>query len=300
MLSVELDKMINEDVNGDNDDEVLEEVLSRIEEVAVDEEAHTAREFKETAGNLKKAAQLGVSKISSLRDNTEGQKISLAQLARKMREEARSVNSRENVFTILGNELGDHIMSKAPKYSYIRPVLENNDANATQMRQRRTIRKRETRAKENPLNVRGKTTRQAQENTNVDSSIAKELDALRKVIRTEIHNSPDRSIDYYRFVLHPTNFGETIENMFYTSFLVKDAFIGLVIDAQSGMPVIKKLSKEQRQQMHVDNRSEMETSQAVSKITYTVWKKLVATLCIKESMIKRIQQQGDEDEDELL
>jgi hypothetical protein len=76
--------MINEDLNGENDDDVLEEVLGRIEEVAVDEEAQTGREFKESAGNLRKAAQLGVSKISSLRDNNDGQRVNLGLLAKKM------------------------------------------------------------------------------------------------------------------------------------------------------------------------------------------------------------------------
>ncbi len=42
----------------------------------------------------------------------------------------------------------------------------------------------------------------------------KELDAIRRQLKESWKAGPDKkSVDYYRFVLDPTDFGHTIENM---------------------------------------------------------------------------------------
>jgi hypothetical protein len=47
-------------------------------------------------------------------------------------------------------------------------------------------------------------------------------------------------IDFCRFVVNPKSFGQTIENMFYVSFLIRDAKIELDYD-EAGLPTLCKL-----------------------------------------------------------
>lgn len=51
----------------------------------------------------------------------------------------------------------------------------------------------------------------------------------------------DEGLDLIKFALHPTSFGQTVENLFYISFLIKDNHVGLKIDSK-GRPSMRKLS----------------------------------------------------------
>lgn len=48
-------------------------------------------------------------------------------------------------------------------------------------------------------------------------------------------------ISLFRFCFNPASFGQTVENLFYTSFLVKDGFVALDFD-KDGLPTICKLT----------------------------------------------------------
>jgi len=70
------------------------------------------------------------------------------------------------------------------------------------------------------------------------NSVSRELDNVKRQLRAYCKQQGSTKVDYYKFVLNPHNFGETIENMFYVSFLVQDLSIRLEIDPESGCPKI--------------------------------------------------------------
>lgn len=51
--------------------------------------------------------------------------------------------------------------------------------------------------------------------------------------------NPDGGIAYFNFVINPDSFGQSVENMFYVSFLIRDGKLGLDVDDQ-GMPFLSK------------------------------------------------------------
>lgn len=118
----------------------------------------------------------------------------------------------------------------------------------------------------------GKSTQEAREETQNENSVTKELDLVRRHLRMAWKNSQKDSIDYYCFVLHPKNFGESIENMFYVSFLIKDGYVRLIVDESTGLPRLKKLSREEKEQISSADRSALDTTQFVTKIDYKMWK----------------------------
>lgn len=52
---------------------------------------------------------------------------------------------------------------------------------------------------------------------------------IKKII-SQYHRQHDKPLDFFALVLHPTDFGKTIENILHVSFLVKDCFIKFVMD----------------------------------------------------------------------
>jgi hypothetical protein len=46
----------------------------------------------------------------------------------------------------------------------------------------------------------------------------------------------NQPINFFRFIINPDSFGQTIENLFYLSFLIRDGKVS--IDDESGQPIL--------------------------------------------------------------
>jgi hypothetical protein len=45
-------------------------------------------------------------------------------------------------------------------------------------------------------------------------------------------------INFFEFIINPESFGQTVENLFYLSFLIRDGKVN--IDDESGQPILSK------------------------------------------------------------
>jgi len=89
-----------------------------------------------------------------------------------------------------------------------------------------------------------------------------------------------KPVNYFEFVLHPTNFGKSVENMFHVSFLIKENKAGISICPDTKMPLIYPISAKQKAATE-----EVETVQVVMNWNVSKWKKLVNDLEITTPMI---------------
>ncbi|CAJ0595492.1 unnamed protein product [Cylicocyclus nassatus] len=127
------------------------------------------------------------------------------------------------------------------------------------------------------------TNRQTQ-NVDDELSVAKELDKVRKSLKRAWKQTPN--VDFYSFVIDPNDFATSVENMFYVSFLVKDGRVRLAL-GENGLPVLLHVSSEERERLHVDDRSAAETHQAIFSFNYDMWEAMVKTM--KEQQASRAQ-----------
>lgn len=58
-------------------------------------------------------------------------------------------------------------------------------------------------------------------------------------VMNECNIADDGGVPLFRFALHPTSFGQSVENLFYVSFLIRDGYVGLQHDGM-GMPTLRK------------------------------------------------------------
>ncbi|KAK6009183.1 Nse4 [Ostertagia ostertagi] len=119
------------------------------------------------------------------------------------------------------------------------------------------------------------------ESVDDEVSVAQELDKVRKALKRAWKEKP--SVDFFSFVIDPTDFSKSVENMFYVSFLVKDGRVRLTV-GEDGLPVLLHVSNEERQRLHVDDRSAAVTNQAIISFTYEMWEEMVEAMRMRGSV----------------
>lgn len=76
---------------------------------------------------------------------------------------------------------------------------------------------------------------------NADASLQAMGDLGDEELRAEMKRhriSPDGGANLFDFVVNPHSFGQTVENIFYVSFLIKEGVVGLSMDPD-GMPTLR-------------------------------------------------------------
>lgn len=89
--------------------------------------------------------------------------------------------------------------------------------------------------------------------------------------------SPEEPVNLYRFFINPQLFSQSVENLFYTSFLVRDAKLQLSLGAD-GVPYIQIASSDE-----IDENAHI--AHQVATFTYLAWQNLIQQYEIEESYI---------------
>ena len=106
-----------------------------------------------------------------------------------------------------------------------------------------------------------------------------------RVLVEKFKENGKKPINFFAFVLDPSSFGASIENMFHVSFLIKENKAGIVICPDSEMPLIKPISSKQADPSKEGSGENRRNHQVVMNITQHDWATLVRDLQINSAMI---------------
>ncbi|RMZ75356.1 hypothetical protein DV738_g5522, partial [Chaetothyriales sp. CBS 135597] len=110
--------------------------------------------------------------------------------------------------------------------------------------------------------------------------------------RAKMHEyglADDGGISLFEFCVNPKSFGQTVENMFYVSFLIKESTAGLGFDSD-GLPTLQPC-----EQRSLAERQQTQRNQAVFTLSFDVWEQIVDTFGIEKSIIPHRDDQVFED-----
>ncbi|KAI0172661.1 hypothetical protein GGR52DRAFT_416819 [Hypoxylon sp. FL1284] len=97
-------------------------------------------------------------------------------------------------------------------------------------------------------------------------------------------------IDLLKFVVNPHSFGQTVENMFYVSFLIRDGRLSIDFD-RNQLPTLLPVDREDEA---AAPRHRAQKQQAVFSLDMKTWRDIISTFNITEPIIEHRREQGQQ------
>ncbi|KAM9726831.1 non-structural maintenance of chromosomes element 4 homolog A isoform 1-T5 [Menidia menidia] len=101
------------------------------------------------------------------------------------------------------------------------------------------------------------------------------------------HQDDPSPISYYEFVIDPNSFSRTVENIFHTSFLIRDGLARIHMD-KDRLPCIEPVEEED-----VDAAGSYSRQQCIVSISPKTWRELIEVFEIKHSIIRPPETQNE-------
>ncbi|KAK6456701.1 Nse4 C-terminal-domain-containing protein [Scheffersomyces xylosifermentans] len=113
---------------------------------------------------------------------------------------------------------------------------------------------------------------------------------VRSVYNTFLEKEEENGVNFFVFFINPNSFAQSVENLFFTSFLIKDGRLKLYLGPDK-IPMVQDVSPEEREEAR-QRASNVETSHHIATLNYQTWKDLIETFNITEAFL------GNRDEEE--
>ncbi|KAG1674750.1 Non-structural maintenance of chromosomes element 4 A [Nymphon striatum] len=110
-------------------------------------------------------------------------------------------------------------------------------------------------------------------------STTEEVERVLSVLHHVYKRNDAQPLCYFEFVVNPHSFGYTIENMFHVSFLVKDGFAEIFLDADKLPCIVPVLERDE------DLSQPQKKRQVVMSITKAEWKEIIEVFKIEQAVI---------------
>lgn len=106
---------------------------------------------------------------------------------------------------------------------------------------------------------------------------------VKNVYKTFMQKREDSGVNFFKFFINPQSFAQSIENLFFTSFLIKDGRLKLFLNDE-GVPIIEAVNPQEYEaaQSKPTNR---DSNHHIATFDYKTWEGLVRTFNITESYL---------------
>lgn len=109
-----------------------------------------------------------------------------------------------------------------------------------------------------------------------------------KTVYSDFTSDPDnevgKTMNFFKFFINPNSFLQSIENLFYVSFLIKEGRLHLLKD-ETGIPIVRLVTEEERLSRS-DDDGNGDYVHHIASMDYDTWTKLIEKYNITESFIE--------------
>lgn len=106
---------------------------------------------------------------------------------------------------------------------------------------------------------------------------------VKNVYRTFVQKKDEAGVNFFKFFINPNSFAQSIENLFFTSFLIKDARLKLYLN-EEGIPIIQTVDSQEYEVSQL-NPSSGESNHHIATFDYKTWQGLIERFNITESFL---------------
>lgn len=106
---------------------------------------------------------------------------------------------------------------------------------------------------------------------------------VKSLYKTFMEKKEDNGVNFFKFFINPNSFAQSVENLFFTSFLIKDARLKLHLNDE-GIPIIQSVSPQEYEVSQL-RPSDGESNHHIATFDYKTWKGLIQRFNITESFL---------------
>ncbi|KAK7680968.1 hypothetical protein QCA50_016021 [Cerrena zonata] len=113
---------------------------------------------------------------------------------------------------------------------------------------------------------------------------------VRLVYRTFNEKSRGEEYNFFKFFIDPRSFSQSVENLFFTSFLIRDGKVKLTKN-KDGIPMIKICSVREAEEASTSSKNK---THHIATFDYQTWEGLIRTFDITECFLGHRDIEADE------
>ncbi|VDK69580.1 unnamed protein product [Onchocerca ochengi] len=194
-------------------------------------------------------------------------------------------DNQQRSWAAFGDRFMNDILSLPPALSCLGPLLleeipEEMDDQFKQLKKNAEKKIEKTKLKGNEEIVQLQEVEEEELQRRTDP-LAKQLDNVMHCLKNCLKQRNTKSVNYFEFCFHPTDFSSSVANAFYTSFLVKENKVGLDI-GDDNMPRLSLIGNAERKSLE---DSADQDNRGVISFSYKDWQEIVKLLDIREPII---------------